>query len=189
MMFNQLTTMPYIPYEIISNLAKSEKAEDLWKLLKYNTYDALSKPNLSLSEKMDLLCKNNADQNEYSVFLTRLIENEQIEERTILKIYKVNTVPIDAYKSTCLYAFDILTGAKATSVEYNGYPCSRLDVAEAIIIQALNGVDVNGVGFMQFNRDLHRSCGSTFGYGNNTNYVGTQLIMGVNVSGFDDTEC
>ncbi|MBQ0141308.1 MAG: hypothetical protein KBT06_00660 [Prevotellaceae bacterium] len=188
-MFNQLTTMPYIPYNIISHLAQDEKAEDFWKLLKYNEEDALSKPNLTLSEKLALVCKNNADQNDYSVFLTRLIENEQVEERSILKLYKTTTTPEDNIKAICVYAFDILTGAKTTIVEYNGIPCSRLDVMEALLVQSLNGVDVQGVGLLQYNRQLSRSCGAVYGIGNNTNYQGVAVAMAVRVSGLDDREC
>lgn len=188
-MFNQLTTMPYIPYNIISHLAKDVKAEGLWKLLRYNTEDALSKPNLTLAEKLALVCKNNADQNNYSVFLTRLIENEQLEERSILKIYKMNTVPEDNFKAICVYAFDILTGAKTTVVDYNGVPCSRLDVAEAILVQSLNGADVSGVGLLTYSCELNRVCGATYGIGNNTNYQGNSVVMAVRVSGFDDREC
>lgn len=188
-MFNQLTTMPYIPYNIIYHLAQDDKAEDLWKLLKYNTEDALGKPNLTLSEKMSLVCKNNADQNSYNIFLTRLIEDEQIAERSILKLYKMNTTPEDNIKAVCVYAFDILTGAKSSIVEYNGIPCSRLDVIEAILVQSLNGIDVNGVGYLQYNRQLSRTCGAIYGIGNNTNYQGVSVTMAVRVSGLDDREC
>lgn len=188
-MFNQLTPMPFIPYKIISHLAKDVKAEGLWKLLKYNTEDALSKPDLTLAEKMALLCRNNADQNKYSVFLTRLIENEQIEERTILKIYKINTIAEDRYKSICIYAFDVLTGAKSSVVDYDGIPCSRLDVMEQILVKSLNGISVNGVGYLEYNRDLNRACGATYGIGNNTNYEGVQVVMAVRVSDLNDREC
>lgn len=188
-MFNQLTPMPFIPYKIISHLAKDVKAEGLWKLLKYNTEDALSKPNLTLAEKMALLCRNNADQNKYSVFLTRLIENEQIEERTILKIYKIATIAEDRYISTCAYAFDVLTGAKSSIVDYDGIPCSRLDVMEQILVKSLNGIGVNGVGQFVCDRDLHRACGAAYGIGNNTNYEGVQVVMAVRVSDLNDREC
>lgn len=189
MYYNQLTTMPYIPYRIISYLATDPKAEDLWKLLKYNSEDALSKPKLSLEEKLDLVCKNNANQNDYSFFLTRLVENEQTLERTIIKLYKINTVPADRLRAVCPYSFDILTGAKTVVIDYNGVPCSRLDVIEAILIQCLNGADVGGVGFLEYNRELNRACGAVYGIGNNTSYTGQSVVLAVRVSGLDDTKC
>lgn len=188
-MYNQLTSMPYVPYRIISHLAQDVKANDLWKLLKYNTEDALSKPNLTLEEKLSLVCKNNSDQNECGFFLTRLVENEQLEERSIIKLYKVNTLPEDIYRAICVYSFDILTGAKTTVVDYNGYPCSRLDVMETILIQSLNGVYVGGVGELQYSRELTRSCGAVYGVGNNTNYQGNSVVLAVRISDLDDKEC
>lgn len=49
--------MTVIPYNIILKLATdtSEKVEMLWKLLKYTDLWALSKPNLTFEEKMDLV--------------------------------------------------------------------------------------------------------------------------------------
>ena len=44
-MYNSLSALPYIPYNILVYLARQDAAEDLWKLLKYNSHDALSKPN------------------------------------------------------------------------------------------------------------------------------------------------
>lgn len=181
--------MPYIPYRIVAHLAQDDKAKDLWKLLKYNTEDALSKPDLTLDEKLALVCKNNSEQNKYSFFLTRLIEDEQIEERSIVKLYKINTLPEDNIKAICVYSFDILSGAKSTIVDYDGYPCSRLDVMEAILVQSLNGADVGGVGVLQYSRELARACGAAYGIGNNTNYQGNSVVMAVRVSGLDDRQC
>ena len=50
-MFNSMSSLPYIPYNILIYLARQDSAEDIWKMLKYNSYDALSKPNLTFNEK------------------------------------------------------------------------------------------------------------------------------------------
>ena len=44
-----------IAYRILEVLMKDEKAEELWKLLKYNEPDAWKRPNLSLDEKASLI--------------------------------------------------------------------------------------------------------------------------------------
>lgn len=187
--FNKFDSMPYIPYKIISHLAQDSMAEDFWKLLNYQDYDALSHPNLSLQGKLSLVCKNQSDQNNYGVFLTRMIENEQVAERSILKVYKTDTLPINACVATVCYELDILCGAKMSVVDYNGYPCSRLDVMETLLLRSLNGADVAGVGLLQFNYELSRLCRSSFGVGNNTSYVGTGIILATQVSNVYDTEC
>jgi hypothetical protein len=184
--FNTFSALPYIPYNIISHLAQDPKAEGFWKLLKYDGYDALEQDNLSLQEKLSMVYKNQANQNEYSVFLTNLLEDEQTRERTILKVFKNNSVPVNAQVATICYEFDILCGAKMAVVDYQGVPCNRLDVAESILLNSLNGIDVAGVGFLQFNYELSRLCRSSFGLGNNMSFVGTGIIIAVQVSNISD---
>lgn len=188
-LFNTFASLPNIPYNIVVHLAKDPKADNLFKLLKYNDYDALGKPNLSLQEKLSLVWKNDPDQNKYNIFFTQMVENEQTEERTLLKIYKYTTSPENAQTAVVSYEFDILTGGKITMVEYNGYPCSRLDVAEAILLESLNGIDVNGVGYFQFNQQLSRLDRSYYGIGNNTNFTGHGIIMSVMVSDLSNAGC
>lgn len=187
--FNTFDSLPYIPYKIIEHLANNPNANDFWKLIKYQDYDALSHPDLSLQEKLSMVCKNQSDQNNYGVFLTRMVENEQVAERSIMKVYKSDSVPVNAQVATVCYEFDILCGGKMTVVDYNGYPCSRLDVMETSLLQSLNGADVAGVGLLQFNYQLSRLCRSSFGVGNNTSFIGTGLIMAVQVSSLHDREC
>ena len=43
-MFNSLSQLPKAPYSILTFLALNN--ENIWKMIKYNSYDALSKPNL-----------------------------------------------------------------------------------------------------------------------------------------------
>lgn len=187
--FNSFKTMPFIPYNIVSHLAQDPKADNLFKLLKYPSYDALSKPSLTLQEKIEMINKNQSMQNEYNIFLSRLIEDEQTKEQSILKIYKAETVPTNAQVAVVCYEFDIMCGAKTTVVDYDNIPVSRLDLMESIILESLNGADVNGVGVLQFNRKLTSSCRSSIGIGNNSNYIGTALVMGVLVSTLDDSRC
>ena len=55
-MYNSLSKLPTIPYNILVYLARQD--EIIWKLLKYNDYDALSKPDLTFDEKIALIWKS-----------------------------------------------------------------------------------------------------------------------------------
>lgn len=187
--FNKFSALPFIPYKIITHLAQDPKVEGLWKLLYYDTYDALSKPNLSYEDKIKLIWCDGQNQNNVNVFLTFQVENMQTESRTFIKIYKVDSDPIDPYKSTVCYEFDILFGGKIAMVEYDGIPCNRGDVIEMLLLQSLNGIDVQGVGFLQYNGQLSRLCRSRLNIGNNTNYTGVSVIMATQVANLYDTEC
>ena len=134
-MFNSMKALPKIPYTILSYLATQE--EDLWKLLAYNDYDALSKPNLTFKQKMDLIWRD-GPQADKSVFLTNLIEDEITESKCILKIYDHYIHASNPYYGTVVYAFDFLYGGQMSMVEYQGVPVNRGDLFIHKILNALN---------------------------------------------------
>ena len=124
-MYNSMSRLPFIPYNILTYLAQND--EILWKLLAYNDYDALSKPNLTFSEKLNLLWKT-GPQEPYNIFFTNLVEDAIPESKCILKIYQYYIHASQLYNSTVVYAFDFLYGGKMSLVEYNGLPVSRADL-------------------------------------------------------------
>lgn len=173
-----MSMLPNIPYNILTYLAKEEQI--LWKLLAYNSYDALSKPDLTFSEKMDLIWKEGS-QEPYSVFMTNIIDDAIPESKTILKIYNYYIHAKDLYLAPTVYAFDILYGPKMSLVDYNGIPVSRADLFVNRILTLLNGVEVGGVGKLVFFDDMSRyDLGRTV-IGNSKTFTGYQLFLSVNV--------
>lgn len=178
--YNSLSALPSIPYNILVYLARQDKAEDLWKMLKYNSYDALSKPNLSFEEKLKLIWRN-GPQEKYSVFLTPLIEDAVCESKCVLKIYDYYIHAKELYTSTLVYAFDFLYGGQMSLVEYNGIPVSRGDLFINIILAVLNGAEVGGIGKLTFYDDMSRYDLARATIGNSKTFTGVQLFMSVNV--------
>lgn len=177
-MYNSMSMLPNIPYNILTYLAKEEQI--LWKLLAYNSYDALSKPDLTFSEKMDLIWKE-GPQEPYNVFMTNIIDDAIPESKTILKIYNYYIHAKDLYLAPTVYAFDVLYGPKMSLVEYNGIPVSRADLFVSRILTLLNGVEVGGVGKLVFFDDMSRyDLGRTV-IGNSKTFTGYQLFLSVNV--------
>lgn len=164
-------------YKILEYLALSPKAENLWKMIKYNSYDALSKDNLSLGEKMNYVWKT-GKQEDYSVFFTNLIEDGMAESRCLLKIYTYIIQSNDLYTSSVVYSFDWLYGGQMSLVDYNGIPVSRADLFINIIFDTLNGVTIGGVGKMMFNDDISRYMGVNSIIGNSKTFTGVTLKMG-----------
>ena len=188
--FNKFRQLPFVPYNIIMHLAQDTNIENFWKLLKYDDYGALSKPNLSYEEKMKMIWNNNADQNNYNIFLTPLIEDSVLTAKTILKLYRMNTEPNNGRIATLTYRFDVLYGGKISLVEYEGAPCNRADVMEMEIMNSLNGADIGGtIGFLQYNDELSRLCGSSAAIGNNQTFAGISIVMAVQSGDLHDTGC
>ena len=124
-MYNSLSKLPTIPYNILVYLARQD--EIIWKLLKYNDYDALSKPDLTFDEKIALIWKS-GPQEKFGVFQTMLVEDAICESKCILKIYDYYIHAKELYSSTAVYAFDFLYGGQMSLVDYEGTPVSRGDL-------------------------------------------------------------
>lgn len=184
MLYNKYEFMPFIPYRVIEHLAVHN--DNLWKILKYNDYDCLSKPDLTFEEKLALIWNQEGNQEDYNVFFSQLIENMIPESKTILKLYKILTTPKDTIRGVSSYEFDILYGGKIALVKYNGIPCNRGDVVEAELLKTLNGADVGGVGMLQFNTKLSSASRSSLNLGNSKTFTGTSLILNVEMSDVGD---
>ncbi len=189
--FNSFLNLPYVPYNIISHLAQDPNAENFWNMLYYNTSDCLSQQNLTLSEKLDLIWKgdNGKPQLDCNIFLTNQVEDFQTEARTYMKVYKIDTLPKTSTVAMTAYVIELLFGGKIAMVEYNGIPCNRADLLEMEILKSLNGINVGGVGYFQFNTQTSNLCRAKFNVGNNTNYTGVSIIMATGMSTLVDNSC
>jgi hypothetical protein len=180
MLFNKASTLAYAPYRILEYLAYNN--ENIWKMMAYNTYDCLSQANISVSDKIAMVWRGESKQENYSVFLNRTIENAEPDATCILKIYRLDSLPVNHLISKSVYEFDFLFGSKISLVEYNGIPCNKGDVFEQELLETLNGADIGGVGLLQFNHELSTLSRSGMNIGNNKTYSGDSIIMAVQQS-------
>ena len=181
-MFNSLSALPTIPYNIMVYLAKSTDpiADVFWKMLAYKDYKALSHEPVTFQQKMKLVWAQ-GKQDTYSVFLTNLIEDAMAESKQIVKIYQYYIHASELYTSTVVYAFDCLYGGQMSLVEYNGIPVNRGDLFIHCILSLLNGAEVGGVGQIVFLDDMSRYNAARSTIGNNKTFTGVQLYMSVKV--------
>lgn len=181
-MYNSLSRLPTIPYNIMVYLAKSTDpiADVFWKMLAYKDYKALSHEPLTFQQKMKLVWAQ-GKQDTYSVFLTNLIEDAMAESKQIVKIYQYYIHASELYNSTVVYAFDCLYGGQMSLVEYNGVPVNRGDLFIHCILSLLNGTEVGGVGKLIFYDDMSRYTAARSTIGNDKTFTGVQLYMAVNV--------
>ena len=186
-MFNNFAMLPSVPYNIIMTLAQNN--ENIFKMLKYNTYDCLSQPSLTFEEKMEMIYKNQDQQQDYRIFLNPLVENMQYDATTILKCFRYDNWPKNHLIAVVVYEFDILFGDKIAMVEYNGIPCNRADVMEMEIMKTLNGADIGGIGQFQFNADLSQYCRSRMALNNTRNYNGCTIFMAVQIGSIAESGC
>lgn len=177
MVFNTYTSLPSVPYKIISYLAQNN--ERIFKALYYQGSDALEQPDLTLEQKLDMIYVDEGKEIDKNIFLKPLIGEEMIDSVTQLRLYKYGISPIDNMISVINYRFDIITGSKISLIYDDGVPCSRLDFIETELLNTLNGVDLFGTGKFQFNRDLSTSDKQILTLSNSKNFFGSILIMSV----------
>lgn len=185
--FNVYTEMPSIPFKIIRYLV--ENNDDIFKLLKYDTMDALTKDPLSIDEKLDLLYTDQDSEDGYRVFLKPLVDDAIPNACSQLRLYKVSMSPEDNLNGVVCYEFDIICGAKISHVyDREGIPCSRIDLIEMELLKMLNGYDEFGFGYLQFNKELSRSCTERLAISNSKTFFGGSLVMAVAIMNTID-EC
>jgi hypothetical protein len=188
MIFNKYTSLPSVPYKIISYLAQNN--ENIFKALYYQGSDALEQPDLTLEQKINMIYVDEGKEVEKNIFLKPLIGEEMIDSATQLRIYKYGISPTDNMTSVINYRFDIITGSKISLIyDEDGIPCSRLDFIESELLNALNGLDLFGTGKFQFNRDLSTSDKQILTLSNSKNFFGSILIMSVRWFNAKGDEC
>lgn len=194
--FNDFSQLPSVPYRIIDALLNdnSEEAEMFWKLLVYSQPDALEKDNLTEDEKIDCIWGGQTLENECHIFFKPLIGAalDTAEAQTQMRVYRYTGDPRSRLKTLANFEIVFTTNEKESMVRNKGIPMERTDLLECLFLSLMNGRDLGvGIGTLEYNDELSRSCGSTLGINNSKNFYGRSLIMSLMFMGAesDDRIC
>ena len=176
--YNKYKQIPSIGDEIISYLIRNN--ETIWKLLKYPSHDALSKPNLSIQEKRDMIYKNQTqDSSKYRVFRQSFLDDGQNVEVSDLRIYVCYVEPTTYVNGRIDFYLDVLSHRKIIILEDSS---NRNEIFMQQIIETLNGKDVGGNGLFYFDKKAnYRNEVMLFQFGKY--YEGYKIVMSVNIGG------
>jgi hypothetical protein len=200
--YNRFTNLDSIEERIINYLIKSDSiyANRIWKILRYSTTDALLKKNLTQSEKAILVDDDGEFQTKKRVFRYPFLEDAFTEQCSLMRIYIDSIVPKNHLTSIVNIGIDLITHNKINNL-YNDandeieYPESYNPTENEIVIKSrkttflknilaeLNGADIEGVGQLQFNRDLSSFSQAKLGLFNNRDYTGYKVIFACIQSG------
>lgn len=210
--FNRFVNLDNIEWNIVNHLLHSESkyAEYLWKILKYDTEDCLSKPNLTIDQKKDLIYTNNGDASIKRVFLSPYIDDAWVVQSSHLHIYVGPIIPKNHITSTVNIMVETITHNKISNIygdadfanldtnpseiDSNGEPTvplkSRASVMLKCMLAELNGLFVNGVGVLQVNTELSPYCGVKEYVWNNRKFYGHRTVFATLLSGESvDSRC
>ena len=168
--------MPKLAYRIIELLMQSEKAELLWKLLKYDEPDAWQKPNLTMQEKAALIYPGGEHQEDYHVFMDFTMDDSTYKETTYLRIYPLNIIPTNRTVGICSVNFEVFTHSKLNHL--SNYT-TRIDDIIQILLDVLNGAEISNMGCLFFDRS--RSSDNEIVTIGMKPYKGKMLTMSLNI--------
>lgn len=205
--FLEMPTVPYNIIEVLlgedSDVITDEmkygvptRVAELWKVLKYNTTDCLAekfdkktqklvpvKDWLTFDERKKMIWDDSkADEGKCSIFLKPLIGTSlnTAEMQTQIRLYRISVMPTTQYEAILCYEFDIITNERTCLVERNKVLVERTDLLEALILSIFNGRDIKaGSGYLTFNRELTRSCGSMLNINNSKTLYGRSIVFGL----------
>ena len=189
--YNNFSTMATFPYKIVEYLLLNG-SEELWKLLKYQTVDALDNADLTIEEKKKMVWDGIDPQEEYySIFLKPLIGNslDSGEEQCQLRIYRYDTVPVNKIESVVVYQIDIICQEKCANVYVDDVFCERTDAIESLLLKDLNGANIGGTGELVFDRTLSRTCKSLMSISNSKSFYGRSLYLAQTLIAPDSDGC
>ena len=181
--FNRFDNLENICYKIIEYLMLNN--ERLWKLLKYNSNDALLQENLTLEEKRKLIFTGNSVSKDYRVFLQPYLDDGFLEECAMIRVYPISIYPDNHLMATVYIAIETISHVKIVNLMSDDEMSpikSRETVLLSEIYKTLNGRDVIGVGFLQFNREHGLQDKTLSNIWNNRNFFGHTTVMSVNLA-------
>lgn len=153
----------------------------LMKYLYYDGVDVLAEPVPAPQQKRDLVFDpmrqtDPPSDKLYRIFPQAYIAQTEYVGKTILRLYMGPTTARAAHHCELSVIFECMTnviyeGAAGTAL-------SRVWAMECALMEALNGVNINGVGTLYFSHAQNPSCGSWAIDDRGTN-VGRQLILGL----------
>lgn len=176
--YNNGQDIPIIISKILEFLIENGN-ENFWKAIKYPDYDCLSKPNLTLQEKRDLIYTNGKNLNDFNIYANMpLISPEEDKAKTLLKVYKIRTKPIDRMNFIISINFDIITHTALSNIGRDNDMLSRIDYIESELIEMLHEKDFY-FGRVQFDRGISADAEAYLAYNNSNNYFGQCLCLTV----------
>lgn len=150
----------------------------LMKYLFYDDKDALTHPLPTMAEKLSVLYDPKKptkppSEKGYRLFPQSYVGQSQLRGQTRLMVYIGQMRAIGEYRREISVVFDILTNVTSES---KTDALSRAWAMECAIHDALNGVNIDGVGAMYCNRLANSECGSV-PIGDRGTNVGRSLVM------------
>lgn len=172
----------YVPVDD-NNRARVRLAKYLW----WDTEDPLAQPLPTAQEKLSMIFDGaepdlNTDEQKqrhpkgYRLFPMMVWARSELSATTALKVYLGRVIPNSGYEQSIGLVFDIYCSPSYESTMRTD-DFSKAYAMECAIIEALHGVNMTGVGVIEFSRYAHGDNGSRYLYNEAGENIGRRLQM------------
>lgn len=135
--FNRYTNLDNVEWNIIMHLVESQTkfANNIWKILKYNTEDCLLLDNVDKKDRLSLIYTNNGDASVKRVFMTPFIDDSWEMQSSHLHVYVDTLMPQNHLNSVVNIRFETIVHNKISNIIGDGadgenfgegeFPCNK----------------------------------------------------------------
>lgn len=154
----------------------------MWKYLYHDGARPLDQSLPTIQEKMSVVFNPEQPENPptdkgYRLIPQQFIKPAQTEAQTRIYVYMGRTLANDDTQYIASVVFDVFTHyTYETNTKSDAY--SRTGAITAAIIEALNGVNMDGIGTFSMAKRVHPDAGTKPIYDANTN-IGQELVIGL----------
>lgn len=156
-----------------------EKNEDIFKLMKYDTNDALLQPILTKEEKRALIYGGESDSASFRIFIQPHTDDSVKNESCSLYIYPVVIIPEDNIMGNVAFNFDIVCHNKINMLSNRK---TRIDLMAENLLKTLNGKNIKGVGQFVFDKKANTYDSARLNLYNGKDYFGYTITMSTRIS-------
>lgn len=208
--FNRYQNLDGISAKIVEHLvaSQSKHAQMFWKILKYNELNALSKKNLTQSERKDLIFHDNGQTTDKRVFFAPFIDDAWQEQCSSVYIYVDKIYPVDHLKSIVGIKVEVVVHSKISTINGDGDMelnsdanpndsdkegnivvafKNRATVLLKCVLAELNGLYLDGIGYLQLNTRLLSDSQAQSNLWNRRAFWGYSVQFAMMLSGVSDS--
>lgn len=180
--FAKFNNLPILQYNIVKCLYTNE---DLWKLLYYDTPNALFKDNLTNKLKSSLIYNVQGevyptDMSRFKVFMNDVSDDMWPDMSSVLRVYVSSITPTTRTNGTFCFDIDVLTHTKIDMLQNN---LSRKVCLLSNVLGTLNGAEIDGLGVLAFSRQSSYEDKVSLGSASRERaYSGYKIVMSTHYS-------
>ena len=208
---NRFENLDSIEDKILQHLIHHETkhSKNIWKLLKYATLNALSEEDVLLSDRLSLINKDTGYPTDKRVFLSPFVDDAWAVECSSLYIFVDKIKPIDHTRAAIYVTVETVTHSKISVINGDGDPDLNPDAnpndsdvdnkvivdiknRETVLVKSLlaelNGLYLDGIGYLQMNK-LDDNVGGDVSMPlfNSRSYYGHRINFVVEMSGISES--